>query len=176
MNYNYYDNFNTFSGLNNMDNMLDNDFMNNFGSSTLNEKTLINNISNNMMNNQSSNMATVSSLNLYEPLEGYMRGNLFKNLYDPYKNYRPQRMNIKSEKEEMLTSIGEYSFAMHELNLYLDVNPNDQRALNLFNKYREQTNELILKYERKYGPLTINSQENMKVPFSWEASSWPWEV
>ena len=94
----------------------------------------------------------------------------------PYKNYRPQRIKINNEKEELLTSIGEYSFASHELNLYLDVNPNDQKALNLFNQYRRQTNELIEKYERKYGPINVSSTENKNVAFAWEASMWPWEV
>lgn len=156
MNYNYYDNFNKFNGL---DNIIPDEFMNN-----LNNKNMDNNSFN------------ANSLNLYEPLEGYARGNLFKDLYDPYKNYRPQRISINSEKEELLTSIGEYSFATHELNLYLDVNPNDQNALNLFNKYREQMNELVMKYERKYGPLNVGSYDDMKIPFNWEANSWPWEV
>ena len=105
-----------------------------------------------------------------------MRGNMFKNLYDSYKNYRPQRIKINSEQEELLAGIGEYSFAAHEMNLYLDVEPNNQTALNLFNKYRSQANELMIKYERKYGPLTTNAEGLTKIPFAWEASSWPWEV
>lgn len=165
MNYNYYDKFNTFDGL---DNILPNDFINNINSDLSDKKFKTNNFNNMGVN--------VNSLNLYEPLEGYARGNLFKDLYDPYKNYRPQRININSEKEELLTSIGEYSFAAHELNLYLDVNPNNQNALNLFNKYREKANELMMKYERKYGPLNVGSHDDMKIPFNWEADCWPWEV
>lgn len=172
MNYNYYDNFNTFNGLSGIDNLLNEDYMNDYG-----DDNSINKMNYSMNKNMNIGMNNdLNSLNLYEPLEGYTRGNLFKNLYNPYKNYRPQRISINSEQEELLTSIGEYSFASHELNLYLDVYPNDQKALNLFNKYREQANELMQKYERKYGPLTVNSKENTKIPFPWEANSWPWEV
>ncbi len=167
MNYNYYDNLNTFNGLSGLDNLLDEDFLNQ-GMNSSNSNVNYNNMNN--MNNM------LDDLNLYEPLEGYVRGNMFKNLYDPYKNYRPQKIKINSEKEELLTSIGEYSFAAHEMNLYLDVYPNNQQALNLFNKYRSQTNDLIQKYERKYGPLNVSSDDINRIPFAWEASSWPWEV
>lgn len=164
MNYNYYDNLNAFNGLSGIDNLLNEDFLNQ-PNDNMNANLNFNNF-NNMDN----------ALNLYEPLEGYLRGNMFKNLYDPYKNYRPQRIKINSEQEELLASIGEYSFAAHEMNLYLDVNPNNQNALNLFNKYRSQADELIKKYERKYGPLNVNAEGLTKIPFGWEASSWPWEV
>lgn len=171
MNYNYYDNLNTFNGLNGMDNLLDENFLNQPINANLNNSVNYNNNIklgnvNNMMNN----------LDLYEPLEGYARGNMFKNLYDSYKNYRPQRIKINSEQEELLAGIGEYSFAAHEMNLYLDVNPNNQNALNLFNKYRNQAKELMEKYERKYGPLTVSGDGLNKIPFAWEATSWPWEV
>jgi len=170
MNYNYYDSLNTFNGLSGIDNLLDENFLNQPINNKMNSDVNFNsNINFNNMNMQ-------DNLNLYEPLEGYARGNMFKNLYDPYKNYRPQKIKINSEQEELLASIGEYSFAAHEMNLYLDVNPNNQNALNLFNKYRNQANELMQKYERKYGPLTVSGDGLNKIPFAWEASSWPWEV
>ena len=117
-----------------------------------------------------------NDLNLFNTYEGYTHGNMFRNLYTPYKNYQPSRININSEKEEMLTNIGEYSFAMHELNLYLDIYPNDQNALNLFNKYQKQANELIMNYERKYGPINVFSNTLNNVPFNWSIAKWPWEV
>ena len=70
-------------------------------------------------NNQSINS------NLYGPYEGFIKGNLFNNLYDPYKNYTPTRLVPKSEQEEALLNIDQVQFAMHELNLYLDNYPND---------------------------------------------------
>ena len=116
-----------------------------------------------------------NSLDLFSPYEGYIKGNLFKNLYQEYKNYRPSRLNVNSEKMEMLVNIGQMGFASHELNLYLDNYPNNRKALDLFNKYSNMTNKLIKEYENKYGPLTVGGI-NEDVPFNWEKEKWPWEV
>ena len=75
----------------------------------------------------------------------------------------------------MLLNISELSFASHDLNLYLDVHPNNQEALNLFNNYRRKANELTEMYERKYGSLSVSMINNDTVPFNWAISKWPWE-
>ncbi len=115
----------------------------------------------------------IKELNLFNPYEGYLKGNSFKNEYIPYKNYRVQNIDINNKKDEMLINIGEYSFIMHDLNLYLDVYPDNQEALNKFNEYRNKTNELITKYERKYGPLAIKGDVSNNTPFNWIVK-WPW--
>ena len=114
-----------------------------------------------------------NNLNLFDPYEGYLKGNAFKDEYKPYKNYKVAKINIASEKDEMLAKIGEDSFMMHDLNLYLDVNPNDLDALNKFIMYRNKLNDEIMKYERKYGPLGIKSEVNNNDNFNW-VSNWPW--
>lgn len=114
-----------------------------------------------------------NKLNLFDPYEGYLKGNAFKDEYVSYKNYRVIKPIINSEKEEMLTNISEYSFMAHDLNLYLDVFPNNKEALDKFNEYRNKANELIIKYERKYGPLAINSDIKTSIPFNW-VNNWPW--
>ena len=114
-----------------------------------------------------------NKLNLFDPYEGYLKGNAFKDEYVPYKNYRVIKPIINSEKEEMFTNISEYSFMAHDLNLYLDVFPNNKEALDKFNEYRNKANELIIKYERKYGPLAINSDIKTSIPFDW-VNNWPW--
>ena len=73
----------------------------------------------------------------------------------------------------MLFNISEYSFMMHDLNLYLDVHPDSQDALNKFMEYHNMTNELVNKYERKYGPLCVKGIMNNNVPFAWENTKWP---
>ena len=115
----------------------------------------------------------INSLDLCNPYEGYLKGNAFKNEYIPYKNYKVAKPSINSEKEEMLFNIGEYSFMMHDMNLYLDIYPNNEEALNKFIEYRNKANELINKYERKYGPLTVNSGNFDTMPFNW-VNTWPW--
>lgn len=110
-------------------------------------------------------------LDLFTPYEGFLRGNAFKDEYIPYKDYRIGKVNFNSEQEELLFNISEYGFMMHDMNLYLDVNPNNREALNKFNEYRNKVNELILKYERKYGPLMVSSVSDKT--FNW-IPTWPW--
>ena len=112
-----------------------------------------------------------SSLNLFNPYEGYLKGNAFRDEYVPYKNYNVAKVNFNSEQEEMLFNIGEYSFMMHDLNLYLDVHPNNMEALNKFNEYRNKLMELTLNYERKYGPLCVSKTSDKS--FNW-IEKWPW--
>ena len=119
------------------------------------------------------NINNNSKVNLFNPYEGYLKGNAFKNEYIPYKNYSALKLRINNEKDEMIVNIGQYSFIMHDLNLYLDVYPNDREALNKFIEYRDKTNELIAKYERKYGPLAVKGDISNNIPFNWIAS-WPW--
>lgn len=112
---------------------------------------------------------------LYGAYEGYLKGNLFKNLYEQYKNYKSATLTPNNEKEQDLFNLNQIGFAMHDLNLYLDVNPNDQEMLNLFTKYKELYNELFTQYENKYGSFCVNNVNN-QIPFEWEKTIFPWEV
>ena len=67
------------------------------------------------------------------------------------------------------------AFAAHELNLYLDLHPEDQSMLALFNDYRRKSNELTREYEEKYGPLNISSNSLDGNNFTWATDPWPWE-
>ena len=121
----------------------------------------------NTSNNQNNNIISTE--------EGFKRGNMFKNLYDEYKNLKPRKLTANSEREDMLMQIMEYTFAMIDLQLYLDMYPNDKDALKLFNTYLNNTKELTNMFEEKYGPLTIYS-EVQRNNWLWDNSPWPWEV
>lgn len=121
----------------------------------------------NTSNNQNSSIISTE--------EGFKRGNMFKNLYDEYKNLKPRKLSASSEREDMLMQIMEYTFAMIDLQLYLDMYPNDRDALKLFNTYLNNKKELTNMFEEKYGPLTIDS-EVQKNNWLWDNSPWPWEV
>ncbi len=112
--------------------------------------------------------------NLYSPEEGYDKGNLFESLYQPYKNYQPATLKAKSEQGKLFLELSRYAFAAHELNLYLDLHPDDTTMLTLFNDYRMKTNNLMMEYEQKYGPLTVSS-DDLSSSFLWEKDKWPWE-
>ena len=111
---------------------------------------------------------------LFRSDEGYIKGNLFQNLYNQYKNYQPQVLTPKTEQEKCLYELSAVTFAAHELNLYLDLHPEDQSMFILFTDYQKQANRLMEEYQEKYGPLMINSQE-MTTSFNWGQTKWPWE-
>ncbi len=73
-------------------------------------------------------------------------------------------------KEEMLQQIRCYEFAINELALYLDTHPQDDKALCLHRKYCREAKELKDKYQKVYGPLTINFPCNK---WRWIEEPWP---
>ncbi len=113
--------------------------------------------------------------NLYDPYQGFIRGNMFKDLYDPYKLNNPYNIEPANDQAKMLTSIDALSFAMIDLNLYLDIYPNSKEYIDLFNRYRIEKNNLVKEYENKYGPLTLDSDANNTYPWAWDRMPWPWE-
>jgi len=116
----------------------------------------------------------MNNINLYGPYEGYIKGNIFKNLFNNYKNYKIYNPKVFNEEDELLLNINQICFYRHELNLLLDNYPNNKEILDLFNKYLEVEQQEINNYERRYGPLTVNSEMN-NIPFKWESTKWPWD-
>ena len=51
---------------------------------------------------------------LYDPNEGFNKGNMFKNLYSKYKNY-VYNLKVNNPKDELLYKIQMYSFALKDL-------------------------------------------------------------
>ncbi len=119
--------------------------------------------------------ANMNQNSLANPQEAFLRGNLFNDLYSEYKNYQPARLRATSEKEQKLYELSSYAFAAHELNLYLDLHPDDKSMFMLFSDYQKKANRLVEEYELKYGPLNINS-ETMDKNYTWVKDKWPWEV
>ncbi len=156
-----------------MNEYLNDSMLNNYNMS--NDKNLNNQYVgfNTLEESTNSNYQNYNGLSLFEPYEGYLKGNAFKNEYMPYKNYKVAKLNINNEKDDLLIGIGQYAFMMHDMNLYLDVHPGDKEALNKFMMYRDKTNELINNYERKYGPLCVKGNMSNQVPFAW-VNKWPW--
>jgi len=128
----------------------------------------------NMFNDMLLNNMNYQNNSLLGSYDGYIKGNLFKNLYDQYKNYRPAKLIPNNEQAELLLNINQTSFAAHDLRLYLDNNPNDREMIKIFNNYQEQAMNAIKEYENKFGPILNDSPSNTNM-FSWVAYSWPWE-
>jgi spore coat protein JB len=116
-----------------------------------------------------------SNNNLSGLYTGYIRGNMFPNIYDQYRNYQPTNINPRNEKEQYLLDLNQVQFAMHDINLYLDNFPNDRSMINEFNKNRGLYNDILKNYESKFGPLEICSDSLNKNPWQWNNEPWPWE-
>lgn len=119
--------------------------------------------SNNMTSNQ------LATINL-----ALDRGNLFNNLYEPYKNYKYNNLTATNKREELLLNVLRYDFVLTELNLYLDIYPKDRNMINLYNQYLEEKKRACFEYTKNFGPLTLDDQSNNN-SWSWLQSPWPWE-
>ena len=116
------------------------------------------------------------SNDLANPKMGIERGNLFNNLYDPYKNYQYRPLKANNKREELLYNILMYNFALIELDLYLDLNGNDSNMISLYNRYLENKKRLVDEYENNFGPLTCDTLNKNQNNWNWNNSPWPWEV
>lgn len=113
--------------------------------------------------------------NLFGPYEGYIKGNNFKKLYEQYKNYQPAKLVPLNEFEEAWLNLSQLEFQMLDINLYLDVYPNDQAMINRFNELRTEYAKQLDMFNKFYGPLMANDSQSDKRPWLWVARSWPWD-
>lgn len=110
-----------------------------------------------------------------DPYYAFIKGNLFNNLYIPYKDYKVAQINPKNEEEYLMLMIQIYDFCAHELTLYLDVNPNDQEAIRLRTEYINLAKQALNEYESQYKALNLTSSNLATIPWAWDTKKWPWE-
>lgn len=113
------------------------------------------------------------NVNLVDAMEGFLRGNMFKNEYLPYKNLTYFRLNPKTKKESELYKIMALSFAINDLNLYLDLHPDNKEMFETFKNYILEHKKLCKEYEKNYGPLKLSATTGSK--YDWLCSPWPWD-
>lgn len=108
------------------------------------------------------------------PIEGLTIGNLFYDLYSPYKNYKPKELKADSQKGSLLLKIQSLCLAVNDLNLYLDIHPEDQETFHLFKNYISELENLTKTYSENYDVLELC--HDMGQNFTWYKKPWPWEV
>lgn len=73
----------------------------------------------------------------------------------------------------LMNQIGEASFAMDDVALFLDTHPNDMAAMQYYQNVVAMRKNAISAYERQFGPLLI---DNVSGPnWDWVTEKWPWE-
>lgn len=112
---------------------------------------------------------------LYDGYEGFIRGNMFPDLYNQYKIPKPYDIEPMNEQAQALTYVDALTFGAHDINLYLDNFPNDRAMIELYNQYRVEGNKAIEQYEKNFGPLFVSSNATNAVPWTWNNCPWPWE-
>lgn len=127
----------------------------------------------NMTFNMCEYKGDTSPSELFDIYNGFIRGNMFPKLFNQYKLDRPYDIKPMNDQAELLTKVDAYCFAAHDLNLYLDTHPNDRQMINLFNELTSDSKNIIDEYEKKYGPLFVDS--SISYPWTWNESPWPWE-
>lgn len=71
-------------------------------------------------------------------------------------------------REKLLAWIDQVSFAVVEMNLYLDTHPEDEDALAFFREKVALRKEALKQYAEQYGPLTIDTaNDRMSRSFEW---------
>lgn len=117
------------------------------------------------------NKKIYTNYQLYSLDEIINTGTLFKNIYKPYK--KTPTMKPDTKEESLLLKIQAYKIALMDLNLYLDVYPNDTTLVNLYKQYEIESNQLIKEFEEKYYPVTPST--SAKDNWKWLNGKWPWE-
>lgn len=107
------------------------------------------------------------------PEEGFLRGNMEKGTYCPYKQFTYCQLKPSNERERLLFKLMAYSFAINELNLYLDLNPEDQTTYELFKRYVKDKECIEKEFVMRYGPMTLEDIESSQ--YEWLNNPWPWD-
>lgn len=78
-------------------------------------------------------------------------------------------------RRELFEYINQISFAVDDVKLFLDTHPENQKALDYFQKYKEKRIEALKEYAEVYGPLTVDTVSENSDCWSLINEPWPWQ-
>ena len=85
--------------------------------------------------------------------------------------------NEMMSHDELMRCINEVSFAVNDMQLYLDTHPHDSKALEDMRILLERRRKYLDIHARYYGPLTMDSTaDGCNDSWAWILQPWPWEV
>ena len=108
-----------------------------------------------------------------DPAMGLSLGNMYKDEYKPYKNLKQVKLMATSEHDKMLLKIQELDFALNDLQLKLDVDPDNRDLYELFKTYALELKKLCEEYAKRYQPLELIKDTNGS--YTWYKNPWPWD-
>lgn len=84
-------------------------------------------------------------------------------------------MNEAMNKRKMMRRLQSLDFALIEATLFLDGQPNNQKALSYFNKMQAERKQVAEEYQKAFGPLTSFANAS-DTEWQWVKGPWPWEL
>ena len=79
-------------------------------------------------------------------------------------------------QSQLMDVINKTSFAVNDIQLFLDSHPDCSEALAYFHEHNEIRNAALKEYSRRFGPLTIDTAcEAPHNHWAWIHGKWPWE-
>ena len=79
-------------------------------------------------------------------------------------------------QSQLMDVINKTSFAVNDIQLFLDSHPDCMEALAYFNEHNDLRNAALKEYSRRFGPLTIETAcESSHNRWQWIHGKWPWE-
>lgn len=124
-------------------------------------------------NNDNYNNSMDKYNGIYSANEGFLRGNMWVDEYIPYKNMSFVKISPKNDREAKMFTVMQYAFAINDLNLYLDIHPEDNRVYKIMKQLIKEKENVKDEYVKLYGPLTIMDEDGNN--FEWINGPWPWE-
>ena len=82
--------------------------------------------------------------------------------------------NNNMSREMMMQRVREAAFALIDIGMYLDTHPDDEKAMDYYNKYQQMYKEAVRDYEEHFGPIRVNGV-NTCDGWTWTEGPWPWE-
>ena len=79
-------------------------------------------------------------------------------------------------KDELLKRLSILDFMLIDLGLYLNVNPNDQKALSVHATVARDADKMRQAYEAEFGPLCNRNENIAGHQWDWISDPWPWEA
>lgn len=111
---------------------------------------------------------------LFDAQEAIVLGNLFKELYMSWNGFSNYCLQPENRRQQALLEVQMFDFVAHEINLYLDTHPKNQRMIQLYHEYVDKANQARENFEKEFGPLFVtNSQSENN--FDWIKGPWPWD-
>lgn len=101
-------------------------------------------------------------------------GNILKSQYVPYKNYKPSELNYVNNKEQLMLELIYLDNAKHDISLLLDIYPENQEYIKIFEDYCMKAKLKRKEYIEKYNPISPCEGKNRDGYYSFVTTPSPW--